>query len=174
MELRYALDTAEEFAKIFFSLKNLKINDLLLYGSVSANKNNPNDLDLMIIHSNRILDKFLPISKDRKMNNSEKLKILQILIGKKINLSEKLKSTQTLNLINQNLLNLNYLNSKFFSDEKYKKWWNKLNEKFHDPSIKKGGRTYQTFLEYIFETGKLYNKNSKKYDLSPLIKYSFI
>lgn len=171
MKLDYAIDVAKDFAKMVYPIKELKIKDLLLYGSTSRREKNPRDLDLLIIHSNPTIDKFLIKSKDKKINDLQKLSIINGLLGPKINLEKKFKNTEILKLINQNLLNINYLNSKFFKDVEYQNWWNGINKKFHDPNIKKGGRTSESFLKHIFEQGKLWNQKTKEYDLSYNKKY---
>lgn len=172
MKLEYALSAAEEFGKMFYSLKDLKIKDILLYGSTSQNKKLPRDLDIMLIHSNEVLDKFMKIAENKLISDIKKLNYLESQL-KDIELFKILKETKTLKLIKEEKLNLKYLNFKYFQEKKYRDFWEKFNKKHFDPSIKKGGRTKETFLEFIFSQGKLWNPSLKIYNLDPRQKYPF-
>lgn len=172
MRLDYAILAAEEFGKIFYPLKELKIEDILLYGSTSQNKKFPNDLDILIIHSNEIFDNFMEVSENKSTPDLEKLSYLNTQLSK-INLFGALKETKTLKLIKKNKLNLKYLNSKYFYDKSYRNFWEDFNKRYHNPLTKKGGRTKETFLEFIFSQGKLWSPSSNKYNLNPKQKYSF-
>ncbi len=158
--MKNLLSTAEEFGRIIWPLKTkLKIEGIMLYGSVARGKLNPNDLDLLIIHKNKILDKFQSIitSKNRPKNAYYLLiKLSKLLKDNKI--VKILQGTSVEKAIKKNLFNTNYLNIKYFNEEKYRKKWNNQNK---NPN----------FLSNIFSYGLLWNPKTKKYNISAKQKY---
>jgi len=172
MRLEEANEIIIELGKIVWPLKEeLKLEDLMLYGSVSYKKENPRDIDLMVLHQNIQLESFIPISKSKEIMDIEKLLFLQKILGNNIPLIKRLQNTKTLELVNQNLLNLNYLNIRYFSDLDYRNYWNKLDSSFHHSPPSPRRFENETFLQCIFRQGLLWNPNSEKYVLPASEKY---
>ena len=70
MLLKNALTIAENFGEIAMKIKEeMKIREILLYGSVSYNKEEPRDIDIMLVHYNPIRDSFFAPSKIRGISN---------------------------------------------------------------------------------------------------------
>ena len=47
------IEIANEFGEIIFPLKkSLSIEDIMLYGSLATKKENPGDVDILLIHKN--------------------------------------------------------------------------------------------------------------------------
>src|SRR3989344_6793002 len=121
------LKIAEEFGEKIWPHRNkLKIEDIILFGSVAYGKENPSDLDLLIMHYNRILEDFQDIA-DSKLNDLEKLVKLSKSLNGEINLLQLLKGSLTENLIAHNKFNTKYMNIKFFTEESYRNNWNRQN-----------------------------------------------
>src|SRR3989344_8021477 len=113
------LSVAEEFGRVIWPLKNkLKLEDIMLHGSVARGSSNPSDLDLLIIHQNKILDKFHSIitSKNSSNRGYDELIILSKLLGDN-KIIEILRGTSVEDLIKRGLFQTNYLNTKYFVEE---------------------------------------------------------
>ncbi len=172
MLLKNALTIAENFGEIAMKIKEeMKIREILLYGSVSYNKEEPRDIDIMLVHYNPILDSFFAPSKIRGISNLEKIEHLQQLLEGKINIKKKLENTLSGKAIMNNQLNIIYLNELYFSNETYRNWWEKTDEVFHKNSKPKYRLPNESFLEIVFRQGYLFNELTKKYDIKskPLI-----
>lgn len=169
----YYLEIAEKLAKNIWPIREkIKLVDLMLYGSLTYGKKNPNDIDLLLLHKNPLLDKFQFETIDEKIDDIQKFFILSRLLGKSINLEEIIKKINAKELIEKNLLHTKYMNLAFFSDNNYKKKWLENNQKHPDYSIKKNRIDNETFEECIFRQGKLWNKETGKYDIPALSKYN--
>ncbi len=166
------LKIAENFARnIWKSKENIKLVDLMLFGSLVHKKNTPHDIDLLIIHENPLLDRFQFEYVDLKIDIIRKLYSLQKLLGKEINLEKIINNTGTEELIKKNLFNTKYMNFSFFEDENYKNLWIENNKKYHDISIKKNRIGNETFEECIFRQGLLWNPKLEKYCIPARNKY---
>lgn len=164
MKLEYAKRISNEFADIFWPLKNqLNIDSIILYGSIIKNKPFPKDIDLMIVHTNQVLDSFVKVSKNKKIKDLEKLIILQEIL--QFELFEKLSQTETMKILEKDLLNVNYLNKKFFTNEEYRISWNKENKIYHKKSS-------PNFIQEILDTGAIWDGKIKSYSINPKTKYS--
>lgn len=175
MKQKHALKAAEEFAKsIYEKIDEFKITEIILYGSLSSNSKNPKDIDIMIFHNNPILDKFLPLSKNKSLKDKDKFSILSHLLKPEINLEKILENKEILQAINENLLDINYLNTKFFSHKKYRNWWTNINNISHDQTRRKNQLEGETYLDSLMRQGKIYDPKTQKFDLSLDGKYSIL
>lgn len=166
------LKIAEEFGKRIWPYKNqLKFEDLMLFGSVAYCKENPTDLDILVLHYNEKLENFQDTA-ESKINDLEKLTKLNELFNEEINLLGLIQGTSIEKLISQNKFNVKYMDIKFFTDNEYRKKWREKNLKTYGltPKARLPG---ETFDEAIFRQGLLYNQGTQKYDLPALQKYNF-
>ena len=166
------LNIAENFAKCIWKIKeDVSLNDLMLFGSLTYGEPNPRDIDILILHENPLLDKFQFEIIDKEIPDIQKLFILSKILGKKINLEKLIANTNIRELVEKGLFNTKYLNVNFFTDKKYRDKWIKNNEEYHDRKIHKAQIENETFEECIFRQGKLWNSNTKKYDIPAETKY---
>jgi len=171
MKLSYFIEVAEEFGKKIWPVKNkLKIKDLMLYGSLTYKKRNPHDVDMLILHSSKILEKFQDIA-DSKIADSKKLIILSRILRKKLNLIKIFEGSQTKELIDSRKFNIKFMNIKFFTNKYYKIKWIKRNLRLHGNKKKKARLSGETFEECIFRQGLLWNPKTQEYDIPALKKY---
>lgn len=161
-------EVAEKFGKMIWPEKDkIKLADIVLYGSVLENKKNPNDIDLLILHQNPLLDEFHFKTMYQKISNQKKYSILSELLKKQINLGKVLSDPGIKKTIREDILHPQYMNTLFFSDEKYRKKWKNHND-FNKPHKK---FEKEEFLEQVFNQGKLWNPLTEKYDFPAHIKY---
>src|SRR3989344_9572873 len=166
------LKIAEEFGEKIWPHRNkLKIEDIILFGSVAYGKENPSDLDLLIMHYNRILEDFQDIA-DSKLNDLEKLVKLSKSLNGEINLLQLLKGSLTENLIARNKFNTRYMDISFFTNQEYKEKWKEKDLKIYGHKKSKVRLEGETFEECIFRQGLLWNCFTQKYDIPALQKYN--
>ncbi|HKL24545.1 MAG TPA: hypothetical protein VJ912_04365 [Candidatus Nanoarchaeia archaeon] len=160
---------AEKFGKNIWSVKNkINLNDLLLYGSVIKGKDNPKDIDLLVLHNNSVLDRFHFETMYKEIPNKEKYFILANLLKKQVNIEKIISDKEIQKTIEKNILHPQYLNVSFFHDKEYREKWKKHNKvnKIHKVDEQRN------FLNEIFEQGKLWNPETEKYDLNMGSKYN--
>lgn len=163
------LDIAKDFAERIWPYKEkLKIEDIMLFGSVAYGKKNPSDLDLLILHYNEKLERFQDIA-NSNIEDVKKLIKLSHILEKEVNLLGILSGTMTEKLIFKNKFNVKYMDVKFFTDETYKNEWLGKNKKI---SKKSNLFPNETFIETIFREGKLYNQKTCEYDILLLQRYN--
>ena len=136
------LEIAEDFTKRIWPYKNkLKIKDIMLYGSVAYGKNNPSDLDLLILHQSEKLEKFQEIA-NSKVEDVEKLIELSRRLNEEIDLLSVMNGTMANKLIFENKFNVKYIDIKFFTDNEYRKNWKERDLKIymHEKSKKEKRR----------------------------------
>jgi predicted nucleotidyltransferase len=166
------LNVAENFAKGIWKVKEeANLKDIMLFGSLTYNKPNPRDIDIMILHENPLLDKFQFEIIDKKISDIQKLFILSEILGEKIDLEKIIANTNIKELIEKGLFNTKYLNVNFFTDNEYRTKWIKNNEEHHDRTIKKARIDNENFEACIFRQGRLWNSNTEKYDVPARTKY---
>jgi len=159
---------AEEFGKRIWKIKDsIALKDILLYGSVLEGKENPNDIDLLILHQNPLLDRFHFETMYKNISNQKKYLILSELLKKQTNLEKVLSNPSIKKTIENNQLHPQYMNTLFFKGGNYRKKWINYNN-FHKPHHK---HNQEKFLKHIFNQGKLWNPLTEKYDISPFTKY---
>ena len=158
MELAYCIDAAEEFGRIIWPYrKDISILDLMLFGSTADKKQNPSDVDVLIIHTSPKLDRFYERDKKKEFkSSSEALKALDSIFG--LNLPKLFKSTKVEYLIERGLFHTAYIQDRYFRDTAYKINWDELNE---NPN----------FLKNIISQGVLCNPKTEKYDIKASTKY---
>src|SRR3989344_153741 len=107
------LKIAEDFAIKIWPYKNkLKLEDIMLFGSVAYEKKDPSDLDLLILHKNEILEEFQDVA-NSKIEDIDKLRELSRRLNKEIDLLALLESTTIEKLIFKNKFNIKYLDIGF-------------------------------------------------------------
>ena len=165
------LEIANNFARnLWVVKKEIKLVDLMLFGSLANNKKNPRDVDLLFLHQNPILDKFQFEIVNQNISNIEKLYILNNLLNREVNLEKIISNIGVKELIQKNLFQTKYMNLDFFKEKEYRTKWIKNNEEYNHPSIKKDYNG-EKFEETIFKEGKLWNPQTKKYDIPAKQKY---
>lgn len=176
MERKELMKTAEEFAKIFWSIKNkIKIEDIMIFGSLAYGKSNPNDIDALLLHYNPIFDSFQNFADRKDISATKKLIILDELFKEQGGLTFLFRDTSVEELVLKNKFNLKYMNILFFKDEKYRKLWVEKNRKniiLQDPNKLKLRLPGEEFEHAIFRQGLLYNPKTQKYDIPATTKYS--
>lgn len=170
MKLEYALAAAEEFGDRLRSKRDLlKIDDLMIFGSAVRGKQEPKDIDLLLIHNSDILQEFQDQYQDRKdLKDTEKLMALGQLMGRAgVNLFEIVSGTRVMDLIEKGLFNLGYMGGRFFTDQAYNTQWRARNIGVH-------GETEEVvkFAENIFREGRLFNWETGRYDSKASDKYN--
>lgn len=167
MILSYSLNAAEEFGnRLAQNRESLCIEDLMLFGSVARDKEEPKDLDLLLIHNSDVLERFQREYQDREIRDTEKLIALAQMLAGKADLPKILTGTKAMNLIEQGLFNLGYMNLRFFTDINYRNDWNFRNRKVHGE-----GTEVENFAENIFREGKLFNWETGRYEIPASAKY---
>jgi len=157
------IEIAEEFGRIISYIpikEKTKIEEIMLYGSLARGKTGK-DIDLLLIHHNSCLDIFQNLIKSGKYISypDSVVKLSQIL---KLDIMGLFKGTKVKQAIIDNLIQTNYMNKKYFQDEKYQERWDKQN-------------INPNFVKNIFSYGLLWNCKTEKYDipakrLYPLVK----
>ena len=162
-KLRYMLNAASEFAESIWPFREeLKIEDMMLFGSVARREKNPSDLDILLIHRNHLFDSFKFHIADKAIPDSEKYSLLlEMLNGTGEKLKKALEETKAERLIAENALNANYINSRFFNDETYRRMW-------RDQSCKENPR----FDFEIFQNGMLWNPETGRFGIKASTKYT--
>jgi len=161
--LEYLTRTAEEFGRAMHPIKRaLKVEDLMLFGSVAKRKEEPRDVDILLIHSNPIIEEFKQIIADNNsFSDAEKLIYLkQKLHSSGVDLMAQLDGTQVMPLIAQNLFNVNYMHSDFFKNPGYRASWRAKNCN-PDPQ----------FDKRIIESGLIFNPLTNHYDIPASQRY---
>lgn len=168
---------AEDFAKIIWPHKRFfKLDDILLYGSVAKGKENPLDIDLLIIHHSDLLNQFQSFFNSKNLEDiqkliifsrvlreeSEKRNLIKKLFYKAPNLIELLDRTDIQRMIYKDKFNTKYLDTRIIKDKI------RINDWKAENSTKNGD-----FLNDIFSYGKLWNPKSEKYDIPGNQKYFF-
>ena len=168
------LQIAEEFARIVWKHKEkLEVKNLMLFGSVAYGKQNPSDIDLLVLHYSKILENFQDFAESKETKDLEKLAILSEMFNKEnINLLKMFKETESLKLISENKFNLKYMNIKFFEEENYRNAWIEKDRKIHGHDTPRDRIHGITFEEEIFGQGLLWNPLTEKYDVPSNKKYS--
>lgn len=165
MILSYALNAAEEFGRrLAENRESLCIEDLMLFGSVVRGKEEPKDLDLMLIHDSQILDDFQASYQDREVRDTEKLIALAQMLAGKADLPKILIGTKAMSLIEQGLFNLGYMGRRFFTNTSYRNAWQERNRGTH-------GKEGDGFAEEIFAEGKLFDWQTGRYEIPASNKY---
>jgi len=166
------MQISENFAKTIWPLKEeANLIDIMLFGSLTYKKQNPRDIDILLLHKNTLLDKFQFEVIDKDISDIEKLSILSNMLGEKVNLSRIISDTSIKKLLEKGLFNTKYLNVDFFTDKEYRDKWIKNNGENHDRTIHKAHIGNETFEECIFRQGKLWNPLTEKYDIPAKEKY---
>ncbi len=169
------LGIVKEFAESLWAIKEeIKLVDLMLFGSLANSEGNPRDIDLLFLHQNPILDKFQFEIVDKNISDTKKLYILQSLLRNNVNLEKIIVDTGVERLIQQNLFNTKYMNISFFNNKSYRKKWIGNNRKYHNPLIKKNRIGDETFEECIFRKGKLWDSEKEEYCIPAKSKYNSI
>jgi|SRR3989339_90932 len=161
--LQYLIKTSEEFASKIYPLRdNLEIDDLLLFGSVAKGKNDPKDIDMMVIHHSSLLEEFKIEFADRKdISDIEKFsKLRSKLLSRGIDIQIELNGTAALDLVTKNLFDLTYMHKDFFTNQEYRSMWRKIN---CNPN--------PNFDKETFEYGVLWNPATEKYDIPANQRY---
>lgn len=158
MDLKYALEASEEFGKIIWPIrKDLRVNQLVLYGSVSRAEPTPTDVDLLVIHRNQKFDLFQnKLRAGEFHSDAEALKSLEGSLG--INLTARLSQSKVRILISQGLFHTAYINEFYFTDQSYKKRWDQQNR--------------PGFSRSIISEGVMWNKKTEHYDIPAKKRYS--
>jgi predicted nucleotidyltransferase len=166
------LQIAEEFAKIVWPYKeNIKIKDIMLFGSVAYKKQNPSDLDILLLHYNKIFDDFQRVANSKKIKYITKFYMLSKHFQKDINLLKVFQGTSIEKLISQNKFNVKYMNIKFFTNDSYKSAWIKKDMEIHKNQVPKSRIGTENFEDAIFRQGLLWNYITEKYDIPARKKY---
>jgi predicted nucleotidyltransferase len=157
MELVYLTEAAEEFGRIIWPMKKqLRVTDLMLYGSVAKRNQSPNDIDLLIIHNNPLADIFYFRMRNKGfLNINEELEFLRGSLG--VDFGELFRNSKAGELIQRNLFHTSYMNETYFGNSDYRKGWDcQANPKF---------------ARDILGYGFLWNGKSERYDLPAREKY---
>src|SRR3972149_9857249 len=166
MRKEYALEAAIEFGiKIWPYKEELKIEDIMLFGSVALGKENPRDLDMLLLHSNRLFDEFQSTAKSKCIEDKEKLRILAEKMKEKVDLLAILRETKIMSLIDSNLFNLNYMCVDFFRNESYRKTWKEQDLAAHQEAVPKEREKGEEFEDAMFRQGLLWNAKTSAYDI---------
>ncbi len=168
------LKIAENFAKKIWPYKEItKIRDIMLFGSVAYGKQNPNDIDLLLLHHSEIFEVFQDISESKKTADLEKLTIISNMFKRKgIDLSKIFEKTKVIELISKNKFNIKYMDIDFFRDNNYKRQWTKKNKEKHKKRNIKKRLPGEEFEDTIFRQGLLWNPETRKYDIKANKKYN--
>lgn len=165
------LKIAEDFAiKIWPYKDKLKIEDIMLFGSVAYGKKDPSDLDLLVLHQNKIFEEFQDIA-NSKIEDTNKLIELSRRLSKEMDLLTILEGTTIEKLIFKNKFNVKYMDIKFFTDNEYRKKWKEKDKGISRLEIQKAQFPGEAFWECMFRQGLLYNQETLKYDIPALQKY---
>jgi predicted nucleotidyltransferase len=150
---------AKDIAKPIFKIKH--IEDVMLYGSLARNEL-ATDIDLMLIGDSKFLDlincksfteEYSLIPNSTKLTTQFKLRLAKII-----------KNNDLLRYHGQDIADLHFLDSKFFSDFEYRiDLFKKLS--YQDPFF---------FYHAIMRDGLLYNQDSERFNIPARSKYDNI
>ncbi len=155
------INIAETFGRKIWSYKEiLKMDDLMLYGSLVHGKKIPSDIDILLIHEeNNAFEEMQKVGKsDRTLGNINYFNIFKEIISRDMGLDISFMMDEPLiaKSIEDDILNVNFLDKKIFADESYRR--NKVSEN-EDPR----------FYNIIFNTGLLWDSN--KFSITAKEKY---
>ncbi len=130
------LKIAEKFSETVWKHKDvLKLEDIMLYGSVLNKNKIPNDVDLMLIHNNNLAFEKMEnlMDKDSFKNNLEIYSLFSKILNKYGFKTEDLSKVPELKIaMEKSILNVHFLDRVFFYDDKYK---NKKIQVLKDPNF---------------------------------------
>jgi hypothetical protein len=163
---------AEEFARsVWRCAASLRIKDLALYGSTAMLiqgrlARHPKDVDMLILHSgNTVFQRYQEEEQKRKdLGDAAKCQALFAQLSAEGYETPDLHSSPIVKTgLLENMLNVSFLDVRFFSDPEYAEFMRALNLR----SPKPGPR----FYEKIFEYALLYNPHTGRFDAPASAKY---
>jgi len=143
-----------------FILVALETDEKTRFERITNREENPDDIDMLVIHQNLVLDWFQ--EKSRNNGFPSDIKTLEELSKrlKEVNLIEILHGTEIERAIMEGKFQTYCMNSKYFTSEDYRKRWDLQNED-------------SEFSKKILLDGLLWNPKTQKYDIPALTKYVF-
>jgi predicted nucleotidyltransferase len=158
---------SKEFAEFCYSRKQTYgIQNIVLYGSLAMGKQNPNDIDVMLIHSNPAFEKMqLLRGQDKCRNDIERVNLLDKLLADNGYPSFKDQINSSPNILQAialEVLDINFLGADFSRD---KASFIKAKSLFPDPTF---------FKDHLFKHGLIWNPESKDYDIPMASRYTLI
>lgn len=176
MDLKQAIQSAEEFAKLIWPIKDkIKVRDLILRGSVARAISDQTDetylygrpispekevldLDLVILHENPGFDTFQDLMRNKRYRTSvEAFNDIKRLV-KEVDLVNLLKGTSIEELIKKSLFHTSYMNTNYFTNANYRKRWDNQN----NPG----------FAQAALSEGLLWDPQTKDYSIRACNKYN--
>ena len=124
------ISIAEDFSRrVWEHRERIKLEDVMLFGSLVHQRKSPKDIDILILHGNEIFDRFegeFP-RESQEQDIKKYSRLIDLFAEKGVDLQQILGGSPALNLIGQNRLNAIYMNTRFFQDSEYRADWERRN-----------------------------------------------
>lgn len=162
-KLSELLKTAEELGENLWKRREkIRISEIMLYGSVASEVQNPNDIDMLVFHSNPIFDEFQNIYRNNsEVSDKQKLSILlQMLNSRGMSVEDVVSKPEIKELVSNGKLDILFMNEDFFVSREYRTQWRKTNS--WDLGFER---------RIIRDHGILWNPRTKKYDTPANTRY---
>jgi len=140
-----------------------KVENIALYGSMARGEPNPNDADVLIIHTNTIFEAMQTLRhRDKCKNNGERLEMVEkMLIEESFPALDWIKDMEeVMKSIKGELLNAHYLHTLFFKENPFREMVVGRNEN-------------PLFYENVFREGKIWTPETGEFSIPLEEKYDF-